>query len=172
MKSILPLDPDVYSRLQNLAHRIHAEKAGPMDSLDPVGLLHEAWLKLEKSKSQQFADQRHFYAVCARAMRQILVDRARAKASAKRGSNPVRVQLAQFDIQETDIFDVLAVDRVLQELRRTDARAADVALLRAFGGLTVPEVAHALSVSPRTVQNSWKIAREFLAERLMPVTDD
>lgn len=168
MRSVTPLDPDVYARLKALAKRIHAERTGPMDSLEPVGLLHEAWLKLERSKMDQFADQRHFYAVCARAMRQILVDRARAKGSQKRGENPVRVQLAHFDISESQVFDVLLVDQALEALRRIDPRAAEVVILRTFGGLTVPEVAESLGVSARTVQTSWKHARAFLADRLVP----
>ena len=86
------LDPTVYRNLSILAERIHSERA-PDDSIDPVGLLHEAWIKLERAQSSQFQDKRHFFAVCARAMRQILMDRARAKRTDRRGNKPLRIQL-------------------------------------------------------------------------------
>ena len=74
------LDAATYRNLRTLAHRIHAERS-PEDSLDPVGLLHEAWIKLERSQAARFRDRRHFFAVCARAMRQVLMEDSRHQAA-------------------------------------------------------------------------------------------
>jgi RNA polymerase sigma factor (TIGR02999 family) len=158
------LDEDTYAHLKNLARRIYAERGRAHQTIQPTVLLHEAWMKVERSEAE-YESRAHFLACAAKAMRQILIDRARAQASAKRGNNPVRATLAGVSSGGAD-FDVVALDEILTQLHEIDPMAADVVTMRTFGGMTVPEAAQALGVSPRKVDRTWRFARAFLAERL------
>lgn len=155
---LLPL---VYAELRKLSqHRIDAEP-GPV-TVSATGLVHEAYLKLVGSGD--WTDRVHFMAVAARAMRQILTDRARARAADKRGGSQ-RVVTLPIDLatdDEQSIDDVLAVDAALDRLAARDATLARVVELRFFGGLTVDEAAEALSVTPRTVARQWAKAKAYL----------
>ncbi len=143
-------DPDLYAHLRALANRIHAERGRGQETLQPTALLHEAWMKVAVS-SGQYTSKGHFIAVAARAMRQILVDRARSKGAIKRGGDQHHTSLTGVGDTPNEPLDVLALDRALTELERVDPRAAEVVLLRTFGGMSVEEVAAALEVS---VKNS------------------
>lgn len=158
------VDPILYEHLRALAHRIHGEGGSSPASLAPTALLHEAWVKLARSDGE-YTDRRHFVAVAARAMRQILVDRARARRSLKRGNDARQVTLADLGAQPCTV-DVLVVDAAIERLAAEDPVAADVFVLRCFGGLTVPECAEVLERSPRSIDMKWRFARSFLATEL------
>ncbi len=155
-------DPALYEHLRNLARRIHRERSGPV-SLGPTELLHEAWLKLDSSE-RRAADRKHFIAIAACAMRQILSDHFRAKARLKRGANPVRTTLSGLSTdQPVEYIDVHAALEALAEASPTDA---DVVVLRALAGLTNAEVAQTLGVSPSTIDRAWRRGRAFLLNRM------
>jgi RNA polymerase sigma factor (TIGR02999 family) len=133
--------------------------------MQPTALLHEAWMKVATSSSK-YNDREHFMAVAARAMRQILVDRARARLSQKRGGGWEQVTLSGIGEDGEQVLDVLDLDDALEQLEQVDADVAQVAVLRTFGGMTAPEAAAALNTSVRTLQRQWRFARVFLAQPL------
>jgi len=159
------VDEQVYAHLRALAGRIHRARGGGSETLQPTALVHEAWMKVHRSTSE-IVDRGHFLAVAAKAMRQILVDRARARSRLKRGENPVQTTLTGVSAQPFDAESYLAFDAVLDELRAVDPVAADVVMLRAFAGATVPEAAASLGVSPSKIDRSWRFARAFIADRV------
>ncbi|MEL6344749.1 MAG: ECF-type sigma factor [Myxococcota bacterium] len=156
------LTPEMYAQLHQLAYRIVLERAGRGQTLQPTALLHEAWVKLSRSSSQ-YRSQAHFMAGAAQAMRQIMVDQARARMTAKRGRDLKRTTLAGVGDQA---YDLLELDELLEELGTFDPSAARITLLRVFGGLTVSEVAEVMGISTSTVTRSWRFARAFLADRM------
>jgi RNA polymerase sigma factor (TIGR02999 family) len=155
----------VYAELRRIAHaRIRAESPG-RHTLQTTALVNEAYVRLVEGAEVPWRDRTHFYAVCARLMRRILVDRARARAALKRqagdavpGDHPAEVSL--------DADALLALDEALERLATADARKADVVVLRYFGGLTVEETAAALNVSSETVMRDWKVSRLWLRQEL------
>ncbi|MCA9489680.1 MAG: RNA polymerase subunit sigma-24 [Myxococcales bacterium] len=159
-----PVDEDVYALLRSLARRIHAERGGGRHSLQPTELLHEAWARIADGRAR-YRSREHFVALAARAMRHVLVDRARARLADKRGGGAVPTTLRAVGVSD-DPVDLLAVDQALTELEANDARAAEVVQLRVFGGLTVEEVAAHLGLGERTVYDSWRFGRAFLVLRL------
>ena len=138
------LDPELYAQLRALASRVRGSRGA---TLQPTALLHEAWMKLERSQTR-FESRAHFIAVAAKAMRQILVNRARDRDTAKRGGGARRTTLTGLG-ESQDTVDLLALDRALDALEEVDPDAARVVLMRAFGGLTLAEVAEVLEVSER-----------------------
>ncbi|MEZ5063797.1 MAG: ECF-type sigma factor [bacterium] len=157
---LLPL---VYDELRHVAGaRVAGSRPGTLGATE---LVHEIYLKLSQSTSLDLVDRRHFFAVAALAMRQFLVDRARARRAGKRGGDRVRVELRDDDVVSLDaVEEVLAVHEALDHLRRVSERAARVAELRYFGGLSVEETAEILEVDPRTVKRDWRKARALLLE--------
>jgi len=159
---LLPL---VYAELRALAaDRIGAEPG--VVTISATGLVHEAYLKLVGAGD--WADRVHFTAVAARAMRQILTDRARARRAGKRGG-PERAVTLQTDLvgaEAQSIDDVLALDAALQRLEARDAGLARVVELRFFGGLTVDETAEVVGLTPRAVALRWAKARAYLSADL------
>jgi RNA polymerase sigma factor (TIGR02999 family) len=152
--------PAVYGELRAIAHRrLGVSERG----LDTTELVHEAYLKLFDRTRLSLNDRRHFFAVAATAMRQILVDRARAFARKKRGSGAVRVDLDAANLPTEDrVETILSLDGALRRLSEVDARLARVVELRFFGGLSVEETAEVLEVDPRTVKRDWRKARALL----------
>jgi RNA polymerase sigma factor (TIGR02999 family) len=141
--------------------------AHPDVSLQPTMLVNEAYVKLFEHTRASWTDRVHFYAVAAKAMRQILVDHARARASMKRGGGRERVTLSERAAPDTGpVTDLLDLDELLSELSATDERAARVVELRFFGGLEMPEVAQALGISLSTAEREWRAARAWLGHRL------
>jgi RNA polymerase sigma factor (TIGR02999 family) len=151
----------VYADLRRLAAaKLASQPAG--QTLNATGLVHEAWLKLEKA-SFDAAGRTHFFRVAAAAMRQILVDAARAKGAVKRAGRRVSVP----DVAGPMADDVvLAVDEVLAKLAAEKPEYAELVELRFFGGLTGEEAALALGVSPATADRMWRYARAWLAVEL------
>jgi RNA polymerase sigma factor (TIGR02999 family) len=157
----------VYGELKAIARQVfRRERSG--HTLQPTAVVHEAFLKLAGGTPTSFRDRVHFFAVAAQAMRQILVDHARARGTSKRGGGALRVALGDGPAAggNTTFADVLAVDEALSRLATRDAEQARLVELRFFGGLTVEETAEVLGVSAPTVKRHWRLARAFLSREL------
>lgn len=161
--SLLPL---VYEELHLIAER-RLRNLPPGASLHPTELLHEAYARLVRYEDASFATRRHFVAAAALAMRSVLVDRARARASLKRGGGAARVPLDGLAIDENRPADeVLAVDAALTKLESIDERSARVVILRFYLGLNEQQIAHVLDVTDRTVRRDWIFAKHWLQREL------
>ncbi len=156
----------LYEVLRDLAARsMGRERAG--HTLQPTALVHEAWLRLARDDRDTWPDDGLFFAACAKAMRQVLIDHARRRDARKRGGDLVRVELADASAEEPGLeLDVLALDEALVGLARAYPRAARVVELRFFAGLTGEEIAPLLEISPRTVDGDWRFARAWLIRAL------
>lgn len=156
----------VYPELRDLAQALmRRERAG--HTLQPTALVHEAWVKLIDGDRVQFEGRAHFFGIAARCMRQILVDHARARSAEKRGGDRQRVTLDEGLLSGDDPdIELIALDDALAKLTALDERAARVAEMRLFAGMTVPEVAVELGVSARTVDGDWATARLWLSREL------
>jgi RNA polymerase sigma factor (TIGR02999 family) len=156
---LLPL---VYEELRKLAAaRMANEKAG--QTLQPTALVHEAWLKIAGDGSEQFANRRHFFKAAATAMQQILIDNARRKQRLKHGGDQAGEELHESRIAVSVPSDeLLAVNDALTALALEDPQAAEVVQMRYFVGMSVPEIADALNLAPRTVDRHWAYARAWL----------
>jgi RNA polymerase sigma factor (TIGR02999 family) len=159
---LLPL---VYRDLERIAAG-YAHGAGV--SLEPSGLVHELYLRLAATPLDA-RDRRHFFAVSALAMRQILADRARRRRARKRGGDAQRVTLSGIP-DSSDPADAAAVDEALRRLEALSPRQARIVELRCLAGATVAETAEALGVSERTVHAEWRLARAWLARALAAPT--
>ena len=168
------LAPLVYGELRKLAHaRMRAEDSHA--SLDTTDLVHEAYLRLVDARAVSWQNRTHFYALCARAMRRILVDAARRRRSLKRGGAVLMVPLEESLCVSSDRdADLIALDEALADLSAAAPRQGQVVELRYFGGLSVDETAGVLDVSPHTVIRDWKMAKLWLlrALRRPPVPDE
>jgi RNA polymerase sigma factor (TIGR02999 family) len=161
--AILPL---VYDELRQLAAARMANEQ-PGHTLDATALVHEAYLRLIGPEgTTRYANRSHFFAAAAQSMRRILVDHARRRLSAKRGGGGrVHLDLDMMPATKRDA-DVMAVDEAIERLAKREPKVAELVTLRYFGGLTVPEAAASLGVSPRTVDAWWAYARAWLAADL------
>lgn len=154
--------PHVYEDLHALAHRSLLGGRAE-DTLNTTALVHEAFLKLHARETLTVNDRRHFFAVAAMAMRQIVVDHARRRLAGKRGGDLRRVDLDASELPVQDAAaDILAIEEALQKLSALDPRLGRVVELRFYGGLTVEETAEVLDVDPRTVKRDWRKARAVL----------
>lgn len=160
-EELLPL---VYAELRRLAHNCMAgEPSG--QTLQPTELVHEAYLRLVDSRGLRWEGRAHFFATAARAMRRILVDRARRRKTVKHGGDHLRVTLDRIqlaDVEQDSPELVLAVHDALNELERIDPRKARIVMLRYFVGMTIEETSLALNLSPGTVKNEWRFSRAWL----------
>ena len=159
--------PIVYEELRVMAQ---AQFRGPTEAartLRPTALVHEAYLKLFGRQTPAFNDRQHFLAVAAKAMRAILVDRARSRATVKRGTNPTRVPIEDIVIAHEDrSFDVVALDDALLELAKASPRAAQVVELRYFGGMEVDAIAKVLGASHLEIESEFRLARAWLLREI------
>jgi RNA polymerase sigma factor (TIGR02999 family) len=129
--------------------------------------VHEAYLRLLKDASLSLQNRAHFLGIASRAMREILIEHARARSARKRGGGAVRLTLDDLVASvSSPSVDVLALDEALQRLARLDERHARVVELRFFGGMSVEETAAALDLSPATVKRDWTLARAWLYREL------
>jgi RNA polymerase sigma factor (TIGR02999 family) len=156
--------PEVYAELRLLASRYMRRER--RKTLNPTDLVHEAYLKLAAGRPREYADRVHFLALAARAMRQVLVDRARARSSAKRGGGELRMTIADDVAANSPSEDVLTLHSALERLEQEDAPAAQVVTYRFFGGLTEVEIGQVMSRSERWVRGQWSFARAWLRREL------
>ncbi len=162
-EQLLPL---VYDELRKLA-RQRLARLSPNQTLQPTALVHEAYLRVVGKADPGWSKQAHFFAAAAKAMRNILVDRARKKSAVKHGGGRRRVDLENLDLSiEPPGRDVLPVHEALRQLEADDPRKAEFVNLRFFAGLSAEETAAALGVSLSTVEREWREIRAWLSNRL------
>jgi len=171
-RAIDKLAPVIYSELKGMAaHYLRRERAGA--TLQPTALVHEAYLRLVDGDGIDDRGRTYFFGAAARAMRQLLIERARARGSEKRGGDRRRVPLGEDALVIDGLdFDVLSLDEALEELAALSERQARVVELRFFGGLDVVQVADLLEISDRTVKTDWRMARAWLRRKLAGRDDD
>ena len=160
------LVPLVYDELRSVARR-HLRHEQPGHALQATALVHEVYLRLVDVDRLTLKNRTHFFAVAAKLMRQILVDHARRQHADKRGGGATMLSLDEVSpAAQPPSVDVLALDQALEALSAIDARQGSVVELRFFAGLGVEEVAEILDVSPRSVEQDWKISKAFLRRAL------
>jgi RNA polymerase sigma factor (TIGR02999 family) len=158
--------PLVYEDLRRIARR-QLGRGNPDGVLQTTGLVHECYLKLVDQEEADWQDRAHFLAVAARAMRQVVVDHARRRGAAKRGSGRRQTTLDDGLIAvDAQAEWLLALDQALTRLAEREPRLARVVECRFFAGLSEEETAAALDVSLRTAQRDWMRARAWLQEEL------
>lgn len=164
------LTPLVYDELRRLA-RQYMKGQSPDHTLQTTALVNEAYLRLAGQKEPNFTGRSHFLAVAAKAMRQILVNHAKALQTGKRGAGAGKVQLDEAAVvspeQTTAMLDV---NEALERLAMLDARKAQVVELKYFGGLKEDEIADVLKISGVTVRRDWTFARAWLYNELQALT--
>jgi len=156
----------VYAELRKLARR-QLQVTPPQSTLSTTALVHEAYLKLSVDVHWSTRDRSHFFALAARAMRHILIDRARRRTRRKRGGpeSPVSLDDAQVPVHDRG-EELLALDDALDLLAAVDPELARLVEWRFFAGLSVEEIAGNIKVSDRTVKRQWRAARAFLYQQL------
>jgi RNA polymerase sigma factor (TIGR02999 family) len=163
LEELMPL---VYDELRQIARqRLRRERPG--HTLQPTGLVHEAYLKLVDQRRTSWQNRAQFFAVASQLIRRILVDHARARAAAKRGGGvrPLTIEAELVPALDREL-DVVALDDALAQLAALDARQARLVELRFFGGLDVQETADVLGVSATTVKREWQTAKAWLYREL------
>ncbi len=156
----------VYPELRAIARR-YFSKERPDHTLQCTALINEAWLRLVQLSGKKWENRAHFFGVTARMMRAILVDHARARKTAKRGSGGVTVTLAEDQAAApAPEGDVLDLHTALEELEQLDAKQSRIVELRYFGGLTVEETAEVMGLSPSTVKREWVLAKTWIRRRM------
>ncbi len=164
---LLPL---VYEELRGLAQKQMANEP-PGQTIQATALVHEAYLRLVGAPNLRWENRAHFFAAAARAMRRILVDRARRRQAVKHGGDRSRVGLEQLEVACEDpaligAEQLVALDEALDGLEGVDARKARIVMLRYFAGLTIQETAKALNLSRTTVKDEWQFARAWLYSKM------
>lgn len=164
LDEMLPL---VYAELRRLAGA-YLRRERPGQTLQATALVHEAYVRLMRERHVSWQNRAHFCAIAANSMRQILVERARARRTAKRGGGAQRVTLvdAMIGAAADAGVEVEALHEALERLAVVDPGRARLVELRYFGGLTIEEVAEVLGQSPATVKRGWALARAWLAQEL------
>ena len=161
------LMPLVYEPLRRIA-RGQIASEGRAQTLSTTALVHEAWLRLSNAGGLEWQDQVHFYRYAARAMRNILIDAARARQAQKRGSGAEHLDIDELSLPISDAAsgDLLALDEALLKLGEVNPRLAQVVELRFFAGLEVEQVGEVLGIHARSVVRDWRRARALLAQML------
>jgi RNA polymerase sigma factor (TIGR02999 family) len=163
-EELLPL---LYDELRKLAARKLAREK-PGQTLDATALVHEAYLRLvDGDKDQAWNSRGHFFAAAAEAMRRILVEQARRRARAKHGGGWERAEANSSALIAPQIDqDLIALDEALDRLATEDALSAQFVKLRYFVGLTIPQAAELLGISPRKANFLWSFARAWLRQEI------
>jgi RNA polymerase sigma factor (TIGR02999 family) len=158
--------PIVYDELRRLAHHYLARESSGR-TLGTTELVHEAYLRLIDASRVEWTGRAHFMGIAASAMRRILVDRARARRSLKRGGarRPIPLDAIQLAAEERADL-VVSLDEALQRLRALDERQARVVECRFFGGMTEEETAEAIGIGVRTAKRDWVKAKSWLYREL------
>jgi RNA polymerase sigma factor (TIGR02999 family) len=159
--------PMVYEELRRLARdKLQREPASL--TLQATALVHEAYLRLGGGQGEQWENRRHYFGAAAEAMRRILIERARRVAGPKAGGGRV-VDIDDVEAAlEKDPTRWLMLDESLSALKSHDSELAEIVSLRFFAGLSIDQIAAALGVSPRTIDNRWRVARAFLIRHMPP----
>jgi RNA polymerase sigma factor (TIGR02999 family) len=158
-EELLPL---VYEELRSRASRLLAREAAGQ-TLQATALVHEAWLRLVGAGDRNWNNRVHFFRVAALAMRRILVDRARYKASVKHGSGHERVNIKDVELEAAQPDErILLIDEALTRLEEVDPESAKLTTLKFFGGFTNREVAEIQGVTERTIERKWAYAKASL----------
>lgn len=160
------LVPQVYAELRRIADRqFRMERAN--HTLQPTALVNEVYLRLVDRRDVNWENRAHFFGVAAQVMRRILVDHARRHRASKRGDGIRCVSIDEArDVAAANEIPVLALNHALDRLETVDGELAKIVELRAFGGLTIEEAAHVLSVSPSTANREWRTAKAWLTREL------
>ena len=165
-RALEQLMPLVYEELHQAAHRNMAHQ-GPDHILQTTALVNEVYLRLVNFREASWQNRAHFFAVCARLMRQILIDFARSRHYLKRGGQSPHVSLEEAVVVSQEASaDLVALDDALKALHVLDPRKARVVELRFFGGLSVAETAEVLKVSEETILRDWRLAKLWLLHEL------
>jgi RNA polymerase sigma factor (TIGR02999 family) len=156
------LVPLVYDELRRQASRyLRRERAG--HTLQTTALIHEAYLRLVDQRNVHWQNRAHFFGIAAQLMRRILVDHARTKKRDKRGGSILRVSLGEaMAVAKAQELDIVALDEALDRLAAIDEQQSRIVELRFFSGLSVPETAEVLGISPATVKRDWSMAKAWL----------
>ncbi|MEM7353388.1 MAG: ECF-type sigma factor [Acidobacteriota bacterium] len=156
----------IYPKLRAIAaNRLRRSPAAT--SLQTTDLLHETFLKLTRQEQVRWNSRRHFFAITARLMRQVLIDHLRASQASKRGSGVSPIPLDQApDLAAAETYDWASFDQVLTELGTINSHAEQIVELRFFAGMTLEETAEALNISRATVIRRWRFARAWLRHRI------
>jgi RNA polymerase sigma factor (TIGR02999 family) len=160
------LTPLVYEELRRLAHR-YMQGQRPDHTLQTTALVNEAYLRLADQKKPSFKNRSHFFAVAAKAMRQILVNQAKAAQSQKRGGGSAKIDLEEAALIASERpREILELNEALERLATLDSRKAQVVELSYFGGLKQQEIAEVLKISTITVRRDWLFAKAWLYAEL------
>lgn len=160
------LAPLVYAELRRRATAM-MRKESSGHTLQATQLVHDAYVKLVQQDRASWNDRNHFFAVASQTMRRLLVDHARGRQRAKRGSGQVKISLDEgLGLTVESDPDVLALDDALTRLQALDPRQAQLVEMRFFGGLTVAEVAEVLGMSKRAVEQEWTMVSAWLRREL------
>jgi RNA polymerase sigma factor (TIGR02999 family) len=163
--------PAVHAELNRLAHR-YMRQERPDHTLQTGALVNEAYMRLVDWEKAQWQNRAHFFGMCSRIMRQILVDHARSRTQEKRGGARHRESLdAVAVISPEKSHEVLAVDDALKRLASLYPRKAEVVEMRFFGGMSLEEIAGALKVSRLTAIRDWNFARAWLLRDMSRSSD-
>jgi RNA polymerase sigma factor (TIGR02999 family) len=158
--------PDVYAELRRLA-AVLSGRLQPGQTLQPTALVHEAYLRLVRDKDPGWEGRRHFFGAAARAMREILLEQTRRKATLKHGGAAGRVELGEdLAVILPPADDLLALDEAIQKLQTTKPHLAEIVMLRYYTGLSFEETASVVGRSVSTVKREWRFARAWLARKL------
>jgi RNA polymerase sigma-70 factor (ECF subfamily) len=156
----------IYPELRRIA-QVQFRREREDHDLQPTALVHEAFLRLVAHEHHTWEDRGHFFAAAANVMRRILIEHARARRAQKRDGASTRITLDDaVTMTRAQSADLLDLDQALTELERLSPRQARVVELRYFSGLSVPEIASALGLNPRSVDRDWATARAWLRNRL------
>jgi RNA polymerase sigma-70 factor, ECF subfamily len=168
--ALAELTPLVYEELRRLAHHF-MEGQRPDHTLQTTALVNEAYLRLADQTNPNWQNRAHFFAVAARAMRQIVVDYARSQRSQKRGGGALKVELDEAAlVSPAESKEIVDLHEALERLATLDARKAQVVELKYFGGLNYDEMAEVLKISRVTVRRDWEFARLWLYMELHDAT--
>jgi RNA polymerase sigma factor (TIGR02999 family) len=160
------LTPLVYEELRRLAHHF-MEGQRPEHTLQTTALVNEAYLRLADQTNPRWQNRAHFFAVAARAMRQILVSYARSQRAEKRGGGALKIELDEAAlVSPEESKQIVDLHEALETLATLDSRKAQVVELKYFGGLNYDEMAEVLKISPVTVRRDWRFAKAWLYTQL------
>jgi len=163
--ALTSLFPLVYDELRHIAQN-HLRRERSAHTLQRTALVHEAFLRMVDQQSVNWQSRAHFFGLASQMMRRILVDHARKRGTAKRGANPVRVDLDQMSDEAGVDLDFEHFDQILQRFEKLEPRSGRLVELRFFGGLSIDEAAAVLDISAATAKRDWAIARAWLQREI------